>query len=150
MPMPVSITDSLRTQRPPEASKRSPVEIPDHAALCALAERCDRLELVDGQLPADPEDPHILTPGLSTRKLGFPTCKSCQSCPSPPGKAARGQRSGPRPRRPGCPHPPPLSDLRVEVESGFVGLFRAFSLMSSGQLFIYRVIFELSYPVILW
>jgi len=33
---------------------------------------------------------------------------------------------------------------------GFVGLFHAFSLMSSAQLFFYRVIFELSYPVILW
>ena len=49
MPVPVSVTDSLRT-RPPEASNRTPVHVPHDPAAGAVAKRGDCVEPVDGQL----------------------------------------------------------------------------------------------------
>ena len=49
MPVPVPVTDNLRT-RPPEAVEPLPVEVPHHTADRAVAERGDRVEPVDGQL----------------------------------------------------------------------------------------------------
>ena len=49
MPVPVPVTDNLRT-RPPEAVEPLPVEVPHHTADRAVAERGDRVEPVDSQL----------------------------------------------------------------------------------------------------
>ena len=49
MPVPVSVTDSLRT-RPPDASNRCQSRSHTTRPLASVAERGDRVEPVDGQL----------------------------------------------------------------------------------------------------